>query len=347
LSEDFSGLVNIENPSELVQYLRGSGLIEPREIPEVRSLTGGVSNRTVLVSRPTGEAWVIKQGLPKLRVEVDWFCSPERVRREAEGLRLLSRITPEGTIPKLIFEDPQHFLFVMEAIPEPHKNWKQMLLAGQLVQSHILQFATLLATIHRGPLDEDLCGTAAFGDLTFFEALRLEPYYAYTSEQLPQTRGFFETLMEETRRLRVALVHGDYSPKNILVYKDRLILLDHEVIHCGDPAFDLGFALTHFLSKAHHLRSRRSAFMKAAADFWEAYLSGVASEKWAEKVATRTVHHTLGCLLARVAGRSPLEYLTDSERRRQKEIVLAMLEHPPEDVGELMSRFNEGLMNCG
>ena len=44
-------------------------------------------------------------------------------------------------------------------------------------------------------------------------------------------------------------------------------------------------------------------------------------------------------LLARVAGRSPLEYLSPEERARQRAVVIALTHAPPETVGELVERF--------
>ena len=111
-------------------------------------------------------------------------------------------------------------------------------------------------------------------------------------------------------RHRNSLVHGDFSPKNTLIYRGKLILLDYEVVHFGDPGFDVGFALTHFLSKANHLRSERDRIGAAAALFWNVYRREIDSLEWAQTLEPRAVRHTLGCLLARVIGKSPLEYLT-------------------------------------
>jgi len=277
-------------------------------------------------------------------VEADWFCSPERVYREAAGLRWLRELTPPGTIPNLVFDDRENYLFAMEAIPTPHRNWKQMLLAGDLVESHVLQFAHLVASIHRKAAHNVPRLEAEFGDRSFFEALRLEPYYSYTARKIPHSAKFFEQLLSETRRHRLTLVHGDYSPKNILVFKDRLVLLDHEVIHYGDPAFDLGFSLTHLLSKASHLQNRRDRFLEAARLYWRTYWGEVALEGWAQGLDARSVCQTLGCLLARVAGRSPLEYFTGSDRERQKAAVMALLCNLPKDVEELIEGFKGELL---
>ncbi len=320
-------------------------------------LAGGVSNKTVLVERAAGGGWVLKQALPKLRTQADWFSDPARIRREAEGLRWLPRFAPPGTITPLVFEDPDQYLLAMEVVPQPHDNWKSMLLAGWVDLDHIVQFGRLLAWIHaRSAGDPDVA--AAFEDRAYFESLRIEPYYAYTATQVPQAAEFLYRLSEDCRGRRFTLVHGDYSPKNVLVHAGRLHLLDHEVIHYGDPAFDLGFALTHLLSKANHLPAHRYRFVRAAALFLNSYWRTVGAicdgeaegvsepvhtEAWAFGMSEMTVSHTLACLLARVAGRSPLEYLDDAARERQRSAALALMARPPETEQGLFAGFLERL----
>ncbi len=336
--------LDIEQPGALVAYLRRTGRIGAREQPAVRVLSGGVSNRVVLLERPSGESWVLKQALAKLRVRVDWYSSPERIHREALGLRWLERLAPQGTITPLVFEDHEHHLLAMHAVPEPHDNWKTLLLAGHLSRDHVTQAAQLLGEIHRRAWERRGELLPIFEDRSYFESLRLEPYYGYAAEQAPAATPFIESLIAETRDCRLTLVHGDYSPKNVLVHEGRLVLLDHEVIHWGDPAFDIGFFLTHLLSKAHHLPAHREAFADAAELFWRVYSEVVGRVEWAAQLEPRTVRHTLGCLLARVAGRSQLEYLSEAERTRQREGVLAlMLGAAPVRVSELIHTFVERL----
>ena len=326
--------LDIENADSLIAYLRHEKRIDPYESPRIRVLGGGVSNKTVLVTRQSGEAWVLKQALSKLRVQADWFSDPARVHREAEGLRWLPEITSPGSTTALVFEDRAEFLLAMQAVPEPHENWKTMLLAGRLEREHFAQFGRGLAEIHRrskvpGNLEE------VFADRSFFESLRVEPYYLHSATVVPEAAAFLHDLVSRTRDRRLSLVHGDYSPKNILVRGDRLILLDHEVIHWGDPAFDVGFALTHLLSKANHLPAHRERFATAAETFWEDYSDNVSDDysEW------HIVRHTLGCLLARVAGRSPLEYLDADARARQQSAVLDLMQRPPSTVKNLIVAF--------
>lgn len=335
--------LDIEDPDALLAYLRQTGRIGQEEQPQFCNLQGGISNRTVMVQRASGETWVFKQALAKLRVSVDWFSSPERIHREALGLEWLARVAPQGSIPTLLFQDHELHLLAMEAVPQPHENWKSLLLNGEIEPEHFHQFATLLATIHREGYHRRADLQKIFADRSFFESLRLEPYYGYSAQQSPVAAGFLESLIRETLSYRITLVHGDFSPKNILIHCGRLVLLDHEVIHFGDPAFDLGFSMAHFLSKAHHMPPRRRSFVAAASEYWHTYREKLGELPWAERLEARAVRHTLGCLLARVIGRSPLEYLTEHERLRQREAVLSMIGQASRQMPDLISIFEDKL----
>ncbi|MEA2524449.1 MAG: hypothetical protein QOF73_1676 [Thermomicrobiales bacterium] len=337
--------LDIEQPGALLDYLRQTGRIEPGEEPAISVLAGGVSNRTVLVERPIGEAWVVKQALAKLRVQVDWFSPPERIHREALGLRWLEQIAPPNTTTPLVFEDHEFHLLAMQAVPHPHENWKTMLLGGRLDPGHVAQFARLLGTIHRRGHERRAELESVFADRGFFESLRLEPYYGYTATQVTPVSSFLTDLIAATLARRDTIVHGDYSPKNILVHDGRLVLLDHEVIHFGDPGFDLGFSLTHLLSKAHHIPARRADFAASAVSYWTCYRDTLGDVPFAAELEPRAVRHTLGCLLARVRGRSPLEYMDGEERSRQADAVVQLMTDPPPTVAELAERFVELLEN--
>jgi fructosamine-3-kinase len=335
--------LDIEHSDKLTAYLRDKGWIDQDEQPAIRILDGGVSNRTIWLERSNGEAWVLKQALEKLRVPADWFSHPDRVHREALGLRWLAHLAPPGTVPRFIFEDLTHHVIAMTAVPQPHENWKRLLLSGQLVFDHIAQFARLLGIIHRRASEQRIQVEPVFADRSFFESLRLEPYYQYTAGQVTQAANFLHALIEETRATRLTLVHGDYSPKNVLVHQNRLVLLDFEVIHFGDPAFDIGFSMTHLLSKAHHMPARRADFADAALYYWNTYRTTLEIMPWAKNLEERAVRHTLACLLSRVAGKSPLEYLSSEEKARQQAVVLKIMAGPPDIFPDLVAQFLKGL----
>jgi thiamine kinase-like enzyme len=326
-----SQLLDIEQGSTLADYLRDHGYLSGGRVVRSTLLKGGVSNRVMLVQFSDGEAWVVKQALEKLRVERDWFSDQRRIHREAMALRWAARLLPQEAVPKFVFEDHEHHLLAMQAVAQPHENWKTILMRGEINLDHFAHFAHLLRCWHQGARlfrDELL---KDFEDTQYFESLRLEPYYAFAASQILASRKFIGNLIEQTRACRTSLVHGDFSPKNVLLRQNQLTLLDYEVAHWGDPAFDVGFSLTHFISKAHWLERYRAQFIRAARHYWAAY-----AELSFEPQAVR---HTLGCLLARVAGRSPLEYLDKAARARQLQIVLRLMDSPPETIEELLQRF--------
>ena len=348
--------LDIERHEQLTSYLRATGRIGACEVLVCRTLGGGVSNRAVWVELGDGRTWVLKQALAKLRVKDEWLSDPARIRREADGLRYLARLAPPGTTTPLVFEDPAVYLLAMQAVPHPHENLKTILLAGTLPRNRLLRlihdFGALLGTIHANAWRRANEVRPTFEDTSFFESLRIEPYYSATAAREPTASRFYAELTDHARATRLTLTHGDYSPKNVLVrpgtdgdagIEDRLVLLDHEVIHWGDPAFDIGFALAHLLSKAHHLVERRADFRDAAVRFWQSYsdrlMDNGASIPWAAEIEPTCVRHAIGCLLARVSGKSPLEYLDDAERARQRAVVLKLLRHPPVRVTELAETF--------
>ena len=331
--------LDIERPADLIAWLRSRGLIDPDEEPVVAVLPGGVSSRTVHLSSDRRD-WVLKQPLEKLRVPVEWFSDPSRAHREASALRWMSSLAPVGATPNLVFEDRDDHIVAMTAVPAPHENWKAMLLAGNVQSVHVERFAEILAAIHVHSGERLTELVAEFGDNHFFRTLRLEPYFQYTARQLPSAGPFLDALCSETEAIKATLVHGDFSPKNVLVRPDgRLVLVDHEVAHIGDPAFDLGFSFAHLLAKAHHLPDSRASLLEAVRRYWAVYELGSRRASWRAGLEERAVRQTIGCLLARVAGRSQLEYLSLSEKARQRDSALGLLGDPPATVLALVGAW--------
>lgn len=331
--------LDIEQSSALLAYLRAHQHIASDETPRIEVLAGGVSSRTVLVERASGEAWVLKQSLDKLRVATDWFSDPQRIHCEALAMRWFNRLLPPGRVPALIFEDHDAHVVAMQAVPQPHENWKKRLLTGGLTQAHAASFGSLLGQLHRLTYEHRTEVQPSFAACNFFESLRLEPYYRYTSTQIADAADFLAVLIADTLAHPLTLVHGDFSPKNVLIYQDQLILLDHEVAHWGDPAFDIGFSLTHLLCKAHHLAAQRSDFGAASKLYWRSYLHELGDLDWRDALEPRAVRHTLGCLLARAAGRSQVEYLSVDAKQRQISVVCQLMHAPPSTIPDLIDHF--------
>jgi 5-methylthioribose kinase len=137
---------------------------------------------------------------------------------------------------------------------------------------------------------------------------------------------------------RLTLVHGDYSPKNIFVFPGHVLTLDFEVAHFGDPAFDSAFCLNHLLLKAMNFAERAAAYLDAARSFWRTYTQRLAPQL-AREIEVATVRE-LGCLLlARIDGKSKVEYITEEAiRDRVRHIARHILLKQETSLGSLFAR---------
>ena len=295
--------------TNLPAWLAAQGLVPAGVEVRVRVLSGGVSNQAFWVDGPQGPC-VVKQARPRLAVQMEWRADVNRIVREAEALEWLHERIGPPRIPRLLHLDRAAKVLVMEAIQPPAENYKTVLLRGEVEGALAGQFGALLAEIHNATADA--ATHKRFDDATFFDQLRLSPYYGTVAERHPDLAPRLAELRTECLEARYCLVHGDYSPKNILVRAGGLVLLDYEVAHWGNPSFDLGFALTHYCAKALHLPRHGAAFIDAARRFWGRYQADVTLPPASRAHAG---HHLAAVLLARMDGKSPLEYFTDEAKR--------------------------------
>lgn len=295
----------------------------------ITELGGGLSS-TVLLAESGTRRFVLKQALPKLRVQQDWFADRERIFRESDALRALSPLLPPGAVPDVLFEDRENRLFAMTAAPRGAETWKSLLLKGEMRTEISEQIGRVLATIVRASWHNPEW-ERRFGDQTVFDQLRIDPYYRFTASRHPELRSHIHKLLENSGKRRVSLVHGDWSPKNFLVSGNTVMAIDFEVIHFGDPAFDSAFLLNHLLLKSFYRPEFQEQLAQLARCFWEAYRQGLPPcTAWMEAA---TIEHLGWLLLARVDGKSPVEYLKDPEaRERVRNIAKELILHPPSNL---------------
>ncbi len=344
-------------PDNIIDYLRQAGRLSQEEAGDAHAelLSGGVSNAVIRVSPRSGPDFVVKQSRAQLRTEADWFSQPERIWRERDVIEVLSRVTPRGLVPKLLFEDRDNFLFAMEAIPREHLVWKTRLLNGEANPNVARRLGEVLATIHRVTVgDSDL--RERLGDRTVFDELRLDPFYRFVAERQPELRPPLERLIDETLATRVCLVLGDFSPKNILLVPEeaddcgerpRLVLVDFETGHFGDPAFDLGFFLSHLFLKTIKHAGREDEFISLTFAFWSAYQVTLAAGKLPTPKSTpfeqRAVRHLAACMRARVDGKSTVDYLTPEAKAIVREATRDWLLSPPDSIVAVLTMLRRRL----
>ncbi len=324
-------------------YLRDARRVSPGTAVHVCELAGGVSNLVLRVEVAGEPPIVLKQGRERLRVAMDWRARLDRVWTESATMRVLGAILPEGTVPRLLFEDRPNYLFAMTCAPEDAVTWKSRLMAGRVEPDIAGRLGTILGTIHaEAPRHPALHTTLA--DASLFDELRVDPYYRTIAHRHPDLAPHIDDLIASMNRPdeERTLVLGDFSPKNILVHSGGLILLDFECAHAGDPTFDLGFFLTHLLLKSIRAASAdpsgAAGYIKLTREFWDAYLErrNLAPGPRTELVR-RAIRHTAACCLARVDGKSPVEYLDAQGQTRARSFARAALEAGPGTWDDLMT----------
>lgn len=353
-------LVDQRNAEE---YLRETSRVAADEPIVVRELAGGVSNMVLLVERPDRPAdeFILKQARAQLRTSQPWFSSVERAWREADVLGICGQLleptdaspsSGAGLVaqtPRIVFEDRDNCLFAITAAPRPNRTWKEDLLAGQVDPAVAAACGRLLGTLHAGSWrDPDIA--RQIGDRTLFEELRVAPYYRTLAVARDDARAPLERLIESLAANSCSLVHADFSPKNLLLFSGGLLMVDFETGHYGDPAFDLGFYLSHLVLKACHQVPRHADYLALGETFQQAYDGTIEPKVSAgerEKMWARATQHFAGCAWARLDGKSPVEYLTDTRRREMiRSLCRSVFQQEPADwpgVIELCRQQFDGL----
>lgn len=307
----------------LTESLRSMSLAAKDEEPRYQALTGGVSSQIWRVDLRSGPVCV-KRALPKLRVEREWLAPIERNLYEFAWLRVVSAIAPHA-VPRLIAHDAAQNLFVMEFLsPQSHPLWKAELHGGRADPAFAAQLGRLLALIHRTTAHNPALA-AEFPTDAIFHSLRLEPYLEATALRHPDLAPALHHLVKTTAASKHALVHGDVSPKNILVGPHGPVLLDAECAWYGDPAFDLAFCLNHLLLKCLWTPTASTDFLRCFDALREAYLEGVAWEP-ADALEARAAALLPALFLARVDGKSPVEYLNAADQDRVRRIARSLIQ---------------------
>jgi len=291
----------------LLAGLSRMGLLSPGETPGVTPLTGGVSSDILRVDLVRGPVCV-KRALGKLKVDAEWRAPIERNRWEAEWLKVAGAIVPSG-VPRVLAEDTGSSMFAMEYLePERYPVWKQRLRDGVVDPAFAGEVGRRIALIHAQTAGRDKVAAKFATDHIFFP-IRLEPYLSATARVHTDCAGQLEALVQVTGTTKLALVHGDVSPKNILCGPSGPVFLDAECAWFGDPAFDLAFCLNHMLLKCIWRPHWTEAYLACYDALTQAYLQAVTWEP-AVRVESRAAHLLPGLFLARVDGKSPVEYLT-------------------------------------
>lgn len=325
----------------MVESLKRHGLLEDMESAGFERLTGGVSSDIWKVTAD-GRTYCVKRALAKLKVEADWFADVERNRFEVAWYRIANHHVP-GSAPRILAHDEDVMLCAMEFLdPKSHRLWKSELRDGRADAAQAREVGRRLGCIHAATAG-DKSTEAQFPPNGIFHAIRLEPYLEATAAKHPDLRDPLLALSRRIGETRLAMIHGDVSPKNILLGPDGPVFLDAECASIGDPAFDLAFCLNHFLLKCLWTPSSQGDYLECFETMVSGYLAEVT---WEEAAVLEARAATLlpGLFLARVDGKSPVEYIIEEAAKDQvRRCARALLVSPPARLIEISETWKKEL----
>ncbi|RIQ18982.1 phosphotransferase [Jiangella rhizosphaerae] len=321
-------------PGTVVAFLRRRGVID-EATPTVRELSGGVS--CVVLRVDAGErSVVVKQALPRLRVQAEWSATRRRTLSEAAALTVYHDITPDR-VPGVVDVDETSMALVMEAAPLGVANWKSMLMSGPDAAAGDVPelLGRTLGRWHRHTRG-DLQLLSRFQDDEAFEQLRVAPFHREVRRLHPSVADALDACVDDLTTARECLVHGDFSPKNVLVGAGLCWVVDAEVAKAGAPVFDVAFMVAHLMLK--YVRAGRAAvFRTAAGRFDAAYreAAGVAEPP------PRLGWHVAALLLARIDGMSPVDYLNPAQAGQVRRAALRVLDGSDVTVADVWDALAE------
>jgi len=326
----------------ICETMRRMDLVPDGERCVCEPLSGGVSSDIwrVLVG---AERYCLKRALPRLRVAQLWEAPVARNAFEWQWLERAAEICPDA-VPKLVAHDPQAGLFVMAYLdPAHYPCWKDQLRDG-IVREHTAHtVAERLVRIHAATAGKEDVARKFATDESFY-AIRLEPYLVATGRVHRDLREQLDALVRITASTKRALVHGDVSPKNLLIGPHGPVFIDAECAWYGDPAFDPAFCLNHLLLKCLWRPQHAQAYLCCFDRFAATYLEGVSWEPRAD-IEARMAALLPALLLARIDGKSPIEYVTtERDKNRVREIARPLILQSSGDLGAIRQAWARAVL---
>lgn len=325
-------------PPEIKLGLIGVGLVDDSVDVRGLPLSGGVSSDIWRVDLATGPVCV-KRALEQLRVESTWLAPTARTANEAAWLRAVAQVAPGAACRVLGFDSKTRVLALEWLDPSLFRNWKADLSSGHVDPMIATKVGQQLGDIHAAMADPTKFAEVFDAD-DMFRALRIEPYFETTAHAHPDLADTILDLANRTTSVRIGVVHGDISPKNILIGPEGPVFVDAECASWGDPAFDLAFCINHLLLKSQWHQRDSADLRRSISALSDAYLARVNWEQASElEFRVATLIPTLA--LARINGASPVEYLCEDDRQSVRNLARAMLIDQPVTIAEVVDRWHD------
>ena len=311
------------------------GLMSGGDTFSVEPLSGGVASDIAKVSVNDNNVYCVKFALPKLRVKADWFAPVERNLAEYRWLQTVAEIAPDAAI-RLYGHSARDHGFVMEYLSSNNSYlFKTALLDGRGAATDAMAVGDLLGRVHARAVAPGFDSTP-FWNSDDFHAIRIEPYLIYTAAAHPTLKPAIDAVANQLYAADEILIHGDVSPKNIIMKGGRPYILDAECATMGDASFDVAFCLNHFILKSIHVRSRCKDYLEFCIAFWNGYSRSVTWES-ADGLQSRVARLVPMLMLGRIDGKSPVEYLSGDNQDLVRRMATKLIRDPKPTISELLT----------
>lgn len=279
--------------TSLPDYLRWIGIAEESDRIAIEKVGDGNINwvRRARVSTPDGASltsasWIVKQARPALERFPEYQVTTDRIVFEHRWYETVRPYDRERVCPEIHGFDEEARVLVLEDLSGAERLDAALAREADVTRS-LEGLAAFLGRVHAATRDPALAARFSnddmrrlHGDHIFELPLRpndfpLEPPVAARAASLQRDREFVAIADAAYHRYlepRGALVHGDVQAGNILLDEAGPKLLDAEIAHVGDPAFDVGTLIAHVLLPAA-ARGDVAQALPTVGALWEAYVS--------------------------------------------------------------------------
>lgn len=329
-------MIDISDKNLLEEYLIQRGIVQSGDGHSVHYCKGGVSGTVVYLDLPGKTPMIIKQALAQLKVKDTWLCDPNRMGVEYDSNRIFHDLMPDNA-PEVYFYDDVNYIYGREAVPDGCAMWKSDLMSGLLDFEVARKSIETLVEVHNHCAGNQEMAERFASKAVFYD-LRIDPYITFTVKKYPALQEAADRVSREMMENNISLVHGDYSPKNIMVVGRGISVLDYEVAHYGHPAFDLAFFTNHFMLKSIQFPELSGAFRTMLRYMTNIYMDKMAymDKDVLEECTVRTLAFLM---LARVDGKSPVEYMVGHAEKQQRvrDIAFALLDRKAETFDQVLA----------
>ena len=221
-----------------------------------------------------------------------------------------------------------------------YKTLKELYFKNQINFNTIKSISGHLFKIHSSSSNNKTKEIFKKNNNNFYD-LRLDPYFNEVARVFPNLNNKIKKIQKEYKLNSITLVHGDFSPKNILIGQNKIIYIDAECSNFGDPVFDLVFFSNHLLIKSIYFKNKKNEFLKAFNLFYSNYLKNL-SKKQNKNYLSRILDMTPIMLLARIDGKSPVEYINSNKLKNIiREKSFKMIENKLLSLDDIVKIINE------